>query len=416
MQLLIHNIGTLYGILPKNKSILKGEEMSHVKKIDDAYLLIEDGIIKSYGHHLDTPAHIEEIIDAEGQNVMPTFIDSHTHLVFAATRENEFEMKIEGKTYAEIAAAGGGILNSAKSIANIDSETLYQQAYNRVIDLIKLGTGALEIKSGYGLDGENELKMLQVINRLKKELPITIKTTYLAAHALPASANGNTDDYVNEVIEKTLPHLMSATEIDYIDLFCETGFFNENHAAQIIEAGAKHNLKAKIHGNQLGHSGGALVAAKHNIVSVDHLEFLNQGEIEALKNSKTIPVVLPNCSYYLKMQYAPAKTIIENNLPLAIASDYNPGSAPSGNLWFCWSLACTQMSLTPNQAFNALTINAAAALEIADTHGSITEGKVANLIFTKNHPSLSYFPYSFGENHVNRVMLKGEFLDHIEFD
>jgi len=414
MQLLIHNIGTLYGILPKNKAILKGEEMSNVRKIDDAYLLIEDGIIKSFGHHLDKPAHIEEIIDAEGQNVMPSFIDSHTHLVFADTRENEFEMKIAGKSYAEIAAAGGGILNSAKSIAATDFETLYQKAYDRAIALIKMGTCAIEIKSGYGLDGENELKMLQIIDRLKKELPITIKTTFLAAHALPASANGNTDAYVNDIIDNILPELIKTVEIDYIDLFCETGFFNQNHASQIIEAGVKHNLKAKIHGNQLGHSGGAMVAAKHNILSVDHLEFLNQEEINALKKSQTIPVVLPNCSYYLKMQYAPAKDIIRSGLPLAIASDYNPGSAPSGNLWVCWSLACTQMRLTPNQAFNALTINAAAALEIADTHGSITEGKAANFIFTNNHQSLSYYPYSFGENPVNKIMLNGKFMQDID--
>lgn len=410
MQKLIVNIHKLFGILPSSISIKKGKDLAAVDSISNAFLLIEDGLIKDFGSMEQVPSLNIETINAQGKNILPSFIDSHTHLVFAETRETEFEMKIEGKTYAEIAAAGGGILNSAQKIANAEEYDLFEAAYKRAKYLMELGTGAIEIKSGYGLDNNNELKMLRVINRLKEALPIPVKRTFLAAHAKPKSFKGGATDYVNEVIINTLPE--AAALSDYIDIFCETGFFSSNDVQLIIEAGKKHGLKAKIHGNQLGHSGGAIVAAENNILSVDHLEFLNQNEIMGLQRSTTLPVVLPNCSYYLKMQYAPAKIMIEAGLPLVIASDYNPGSAPSGNLWTCWSLACTQMRIKPEEAFNALTINAAAALELELELGSITVGKRANLIVTEGRDHLSYYPYSFGEKHAEQVMVNGEWLEN----
>jgi len=408
MQKLIVNINQLFGILPAETKRLKGEEMSSVNNLSKAYLLIEDGKIKDFGEMVNLPQTDIPQTNASQYNILPSFIDSHTHLVFAETRENEFEMKIEGKSYADIAAAGGGILNSAEKIANYDEYTLFESAYKRAQNLIKLGTGALEIKSGYGLDSENELKILRIINRLKEALHIPVKRTFLAAHAKPKSFSGGFSDYVKQMLDTTLAQ--AAELSDYIDVFVETGFFTANDAQLIIDEGKKHGLKAKIHGNQLGHSGGALIAAENNILSVDHLEFLNQNEIMGLQRSNTLPVVLPNCSYYLKMQYAPAQAIIKAGLPLVIASDYNPGSAPSGNLWTCWSLACTQMRITPEQAFNALTINAAAALELENELGSITVGKKANLIFTKARENLSYYPYSFGETHAEKVMVDGEFI------
>ncbi|MDB4347494.1 imidazolonepropionase [Bacteroidia bacterium] len=410
MQKLIVNINRLFGILPPDTSSLKGDEMSKVNTISNAYLLLENDRIVDFGKMEDLPESNAPRISGKQFNILPSFIDSHTHLVFAETRENEFEMKIEGKTYAEIAASGGGILNSAKKIAQYDEYSLFESAYKRAQDLIQLGTGAIEIKSGYGLDPENELKILRVINRLKEALHIPVKRTFLAAHAKPKSFEGGYSDYVKHMLEKTLPQ--AAQLADYIDVFCENGFFTASDAQTIIDAGKKHGLKAKIHGNQLGHSGGALVAAENNILSVDHLEFLNQNEIMGLQRSSTFPVVLPNCSFYLKMQYAPAKAIINAGLPLVIASDFNPGSAPSGNLWTCWSLACTQMRITPEQAFNALTINAAAALELEKEMGSITKGKKANLIFTAAHDNISYYPYSFGENHAEKVMVDGEFVSN----
>ncbi len=410
MQILIQNIGKLTGILASDIKVLKGAQMNEVESIENAYLLVENGLITSFGHTLEKPTHIEEIIDADGAEVMPCFIDSHTHIVYAKSREKEFELKIAGKTYAEIAAAGGGILSSAATIKAITEDELFEISLARAWKLIKMGTGALEIKSGYGLDFANELKMLNVINRLKKELPISIKTTYLAAHALPKNFNGDSASYVNEVINKWLPKLNKLCNIDYIDAFCEKGFFSIADTQNIIDAGLKYGIKTKLHGNQLGNSGGALLAAKNNILSVDHLEYLNQEEMDELKTKDTLAVILPQCSYFLKMQYAPALEMLKNNLAIAIASDYNPGSSPSGNLWFAWSLACTQMGLTPQAAFNALTINAAAAVELSDKMGSISVGKYANFIFTKKQEHLSYYPYSFGEIHAKKVMIDGVFI------
>lgn len=408
MEKLIVNIHQLIGILPQEKQRLKGAEMSEVETIYNAYVHIKDGLIQSFGEMKDLPALNLKKINAQGFNAMPSLVDSHTHLVFAKSREEEFNMKIEGKTYAEIAAAGGGILNSASKIASTNEYQLFEDAYKRAKALIKLGTGAIEIKSGYGLDKTNELKMLRVIHRLKEALPIPVKVTFLAAHAKPNTFSQGNSAYAKHMLDTTLEE--ASKFADYIDVFCESGFFSPADAEMIIKAGKKYGLKAKIHGNQLGHSGGAVVAAENNILSVDHLEYLNQNEILALKRSQTMPVVLPNCSFYLKMQYAPSRIIIDAGLPLVIASDYNPGSAPSGNLWTCWSLACTQMRIKPEEAFNALTINAAAALELQNELGSITQGKKANLVFTEAHDNLAYYPYSFGENHCKKVMVNGEFI------
>jgi imidazolonepropionase len=407
-MMLIINIHKLFGIQPKGVQVLKGEEMNEVHHIENAYLKMKDGKIASFGSMAELPEFKGTTINAKGHNLLPTFIDSHTHLVFAKSREEEFNLKIAGKSYAEIAEAGGGILNSAQKIAETEEYVLFEEAYQRAKDLIKLGTGAIEVKSGYGLDAENELKMLRVIHRLKEALDIPVKATFLAAHAKPKSFQGGQSDYVKHMLKSTLEP--AAKLADYIDVFVEDGFFSANDAQMIIDEGKKHGLKAKIHGNQLGHSGGALVAAENNILSVDHLEYLNQNEILALKRSNTLPVVLPNCSFYLNMQYAPAKIMLNAGLPLVIASDYNPGSAPSGNLWKCWSLACTQMRITPEVAFNALTVNAAAALELSDSLGSVTVGKEASFIFTKAQDNMAYYPYSFGENHVKRIMISGELV------
>lgn len=386
--------------------------MADFAGIDNAYLYIEDGLIKEFGQ-METLSNqlissSANQISALGKLVLPTFVDSHTHLVFARTREEEFVMKIKGATYEEIAAAGGGILNSARRLQAATEDELFESAWHRLQELMQKGTGAIEIKSGYGLTVNDELKMLRVVKRLKEKAPIPVKSTFLGAHTYPAEYKQNHEGYLQLIINEMLPAIAAEGLADYIDVFCEKGFFGVEETSRILDAGAKHGLKAKIHGNQLDYSGGVQVAVKHNAISVDHLEHTGDAEIEALKNSSTLPVGLPGCSFYLGLPYTPARKIINEGLPLVLASDYNPGSSPAGDMRFITALGCIQMKLTPEEAFNATTINGAAALELIKEVGSITVGKKANFIITKKIPSLAWVPYAHQSDWIDGVFVNGE--------
>ncbi|MHB1277424.1 MAG: imidazolonepropionase [Bacteroidia bacterium] len=412
MLTLIRNIHRLYGIDETNKPFRAGKEMADFPYIENAWVLIRDQRIEDYGRMPDVDgqhsAHdSDRIIDAAGKIVIPAFVDSHSHLVFAASREEEFVMKIQGKTYEEIAAAGGGILNSADKLQKMPEKELYRLALDRLQEVIALGTGALEIKSGYGLTVEDELKMLRVIKRLKNIAPIPIKATFLGAHTFPAEYKNNREGYIKLIIDEMLPTIEKEGLADFIDVFCDEGFYTPEEGERIINAGKKHGLIPKIHGNQLSNSGGVQLALKTGALSVDHLEHIGEEEIEALKGGRTMPVALPNCSFYLRMPYTPGRQIIEAGLPLALASDYNPGSSPSGKMSFVVSLACIQMKLLPEEAFNAVTLNAAYAMGLEKDLGSISKGKFANLIITKKIPSLAWIPYSFGSEWIDKVMIKG---------
>lgn len=383
--------------------------------IHDAFLYVADGKVVAYGpmselesSSIPTSDSTLEIIDATGRLVLPGFCDSHTHMVFAGSRENEFIDKINGLSYEDIALRGGGILNSAKKLGQTSEAGLFEQSADRVREVMAKGTTTLEIKSGYGLNLENELKMLRVIRRLKEAFPIRIKATLLAAHALPTEYKQNREGFVNLAVNEFIPNAAAEGLADYVDVFCETNFFTEEDTLRIIEAGAKYGIKAKIHGNQLGHSGGVRAAVKGGSVSVDHLEHLSEDEIALLAQSEVIPVALPNCSLFLRMPYPPGRAMINAGLPLCIATDFNPGSAPSGDMLFAVSLACIQMRLLPEEAFAAATQNGAAALELDTAVGSITPGKDANLILTNPAPSLAFLPYRFTKTHVDKVWVRGE--------
>lgn len=412
MLTLIRNISRLYGVLENPKSFKAGSEMADFPYIENAWLLVQDQRILDYGRMPDDnvqhSAHnSDKIIDAKGKLVLPAFVDSHTHLVFPASREEEFVMKIQGKTYEDIAAAGGGILSSARKLHLMPEKELYRLALERVQEVIAHGTGALEIKSGYGLSVDDELKMLRVIKRLKNIAPIPIKATFLGAHTFPAEYKNNREGYIRLIIDEMLPAIQEESLADFIDVFCDQGFFTPEETERLIKAGQSHGLEAKIHGNQLARSGGVQVAVKNNALSVDHLENMGEEEIEVLKGSRTMPVALPNCSFYLRMPYTPARQMMEAGLPLALASDYNPGSAPSGKMGFVVSLACIQMKMLPEEAWNAATLNAAYAMGMDKDLGSITRGKFANLIITKPIPSLAWIPYAFGSEWIDKVMIKG---------
>lgn len=388
--------------------------MADFAHIDNAYLLIENGIIKEFGEmaELEKSSNSQIInssnqINAEGRLVLPTFVDSHTHIVFARTREEEFVMKIKGATYEDIAAAGGGILNSARRLQEATEDELFDTAWHRLQELISKGTGAIEIKSGYGLTVANELKMLRVVKRLKEKAPIPVKATFLGAHTYPTDYKQNHEGYIQLIFDEMLPAIAAEGLADYIDVFCEKGFFSVEETARILEAGAKHGLKAKIHGNQLDYSGGVQVAVAHNAVSVDHLEHAGDTEIEVLKNSNTLPVGLPGCSFFLGLPYTPVRKLINAGLPVVLASDFNPGSSPAGDMRFITALGCIQMKLTPEEAFNATTINGAAALELSKETGSITVGKKANFIITKPIPSLAWIPYAHQNNWIENVFING---------
>lgn len=408
-KILIKNIKGLAGILENNSSALKGKELDQLSVLENAFLAIEDGRISMYGS-MENLAGITdwnnlEVMDVEGKYVLPAFCDSHTHLVFAKTREEEFEDRIKGLSYEEIGKKGGGILNSARKLADMPEAQLFEDAMQR-LELVKsTGTGAIEIKSGYGLSIEAELKMLKVVQRLKEASDLTIKSTFLGAHAFPLEYKNDQNGYVDLVINEMLPKVVDQGLAEYIDVFCERNYFTPAQLDRILEAGVKAGLKPKIHVNQFSIQGGVGIGVKYDAVSVDHLEEFDDNDIEALNGSNTIATALPSCSFFLGIPYAPVRNMLDHNLAIALATDYNPGSTPSGNMQFVNSLACIQMKLTPNEALNATTINGAYAMEVADDLGSISIGKKANLIVTKAIPSLAYIPYSFGENIVEQVIL-----------
>jgi len=384
-----------------------GSAMRDLPSIQNAWMLIEDERIIDYGEMSNCPVGEEQVFDLTGRMVLPTWVDSHTHIVFAASREEEFVMKIEGKSYEEIAAAGGGILNSARKLRATTEDELYELAASRLEQLMRLGTGAIEIKSGYGLSVESELKMLRVIARLKANFPIPIKANLLAAHAIPEEYKANREAYIDLIVEEIIPKVAKEELADFVDVFCEKGFFTVEETERLLRAGKNYGLKPKIHANQLAVSGGVQVGVANNAISVDHLEQIGDAEIEALSGSQTMPVVLPSCSFYLGIPYAPVRRMMNAGLPVAIASDYNPGSTPSGNMNFLVSLACIQLKMLPQEAINAATINAAFAMDVQDEVGSISRGKLANFIITNKIPSLSYLPYSFGENCIHQVWIAG---------
>lgn len=410
MRLVITNIKSLFQVTTSEN--VAGKAMAELPRIDNAWLLVEDHKIKAFGTMEDwrEEFHTDNILDVEGKIVLPAWVDAHTHLVYAAPREQEFVDKIKGLSYEEIARRGGGILNSAKAMQEIDEEALFDISIERLHHAVHSGTGAIEIKSGYGLNLEAELKMLRVIRRLKEADIIPIKASFLAAHAYPPEYRDDHEGYVDLIIREMLPRVAGEGLADYMDVFCEKGFFSVAATDRLLEAGWKHGLKPKIHANQLHRSGGVQIGVKHHAISVDHLESMGQEEIDCLKNSNTMPVLLPGAAFFLGMSYQPARAMIDAGLPVTIASDYNPGSCPSSNMNFLLTLACTQMKMTPEEAINAQTLNGAAALELQHDMGSIAVGKRANLIITKAIPSLAYLPYSFGENLIDSVLIDGKIV------
>jgi len=409
--MLITNIKGLVGLHPKDKLVLRGVELAQLPMLENAWLLMENGLIKDFGKMDSIPSHISSLpsqIPAEGKYVFPSWCDSHTHIVFAASREEEFAMKIQGRSYEEIAAAGGGILNSASKLQNASEDELFETAAVRLRQMIIQGTGAVEIKSGYGLTTESEIKMLRVIRRLKDRFPIPIKATFLAAHAYPVEFKNNHQGYIELIIKEMLPQIANEKLADYIDAFCEKGFFSVEETDQVLKAGAKYGLKPKVHANQLSVSGAIEVSVQNKAISVDHLEESNEETIQTLQKAETIVTLLPSCSFYLGIPFADAKSFIKADLPVALATDYNPGSTPSGNMNFVVSLGCIKMKMFPEQAINAATLNGAAAMELSKDYGSIAIGKKANLFITKPMPSIAYLPYSFGEVQVETVILNGE--------
>lgn len=409
MRKLICNIKSLVQVETGTERIARvyGKEMAHLPSIENAWLMVEDGRILDFGKMDAMPAEIQadEEIDVTGRLVLPAWCDSHTHLVFAAPREQEFVDRINGLTYAEIAARGGGILNSARKLNETDASKLFDDSLERLHAVMAQGTGAIEIKSGYGLCLEGEMKMLRVIRKLKEENLIPIKASFLAAHAFPPEYKENHEGYIRLIIDEMLPRVADEGLADYMDAFCEQGFFSVDETARLLEAGLKYGLKPKIHANQLHRSGGVQVGVKYNAVSVDHLESMGEEEIASLRGSNTIPTLLPGAAFFLNMHYQPARQLIDAGLPVALATDYNPGSCPSGNMNFLLSLACTQLKMTPEEAIHAQTINGAAAMELEHEMGTIAVGKKASLIITKQVPSLAYLPYSFGENWIESVVM-----------
>lgn len=404
---IITNIKGLVNVR-SNQAVLRGKDLAALPQLSDAWLLIEDGIIAAYGTHALVPSpKTNHIIDANGRYVLPCWCDSHTHLVFAASREEEFVDKIRGKSYAEIAAGGGGILNSAAKLNATSEDELFNSAWARLEDLIKLGTGAIEIKSGYGLSVEGELKMLRVIKRLKEKSPIPIKATFLGAHTYPAAYKQNHAGYIELLLSQMLPVIASEKLADYIDVFCEQNFFSPDETETICRAGMQYGLKAKIHANQLSLSGGVQTGVRLGAVSVDHLETMDDAAISALATSDTIGTLLPTAAFFLRMPFQPARQLIDANCAIALASDFNPGSSPSGNMNLVVAMSCIQMKMLPEEAINAATVNGAFAMELADQVGSIGLGKRANLILTRPVSSLAMLPYSFGSNLIENVLING---------
>jgi imidazolonepropionase len=409
MKLLFKNIKELIQVRNNEVSFVSGEEMKILPTLKNAFLLVENGLIVDFGLMKDCPkAHKNETIDATGKMLLPSWCDSHTHIVYAGNRESEFVDRINGLSYQEIADNGGGILNSAKKLQNTSEEDLYNQSKLRLEEIIQLGTGAVEIKSGYGLTEKAELKMLKVVKRLKKNYPLPIKATFLGAHAVPEEFKNDKNGYLEVLIDKIIPKVAEENLADFIDVFCEKGYFSVDDTKRILETGKKYGLQGKIHVNQFNAIGGIQTGVKHNALSVDHLEIMKDDDIEDLKNTQTMPVALPSCSYFLGIPYTPARKMIAAGLPLALATDYNPGSTPSGNMNFVISTACIKMKMTPEEAINAATINGAYAMNLSNKVGSITKGKLANLILTKPINSYGFIPYSFGNHQIEKVFLRGE--------
>jgi imidazolonepropionase len=409
-MLLIKNIKSLVQVEESPQKKVSGKDMARLKTIDNAFLLIDSGIIIDFGFMKDLKNKYSEknVLDASGKLVFPSFCDSHTHIVYAGSRELEYRDKILGLSYEEIAKRGGGILNSARLMHNTSEDTLYEQSLNRIHEIMKMGTGAVEIKSGYGLSVEDELKILRVIRRLKKNTPITIKSTFLGAHAVPAEYKTRQSEYVDIVINKMIPAVAYEDLADYIDVFCDRGFFTVEETERILKAGKKYGLQPKIHANELDYSGGIQVGIKHNALSVDHLEYTGDEEIKVLKDSATMPTLLPGASFFLGMIDPPARKIIDAGLPLALASDYNPGSSPSGNMKFIMSLGCIRLRMLPEEVINAVTINGAYAMGVVDELGSIARNKKANVFITKEIPGYEFMPYAYGSDLVDTVILNGE--------
>jgi imidazolonepropionase len=409
MQTLIINIKELLQVRETQINKVSGAEMAILPTLKNAYLVIENDCIKDYGLMEDCPEiNPEKIIDAFGKMILPSWCDSHTHIVYAGNREQEFVDRINGLSYEEIANRGGGILNSAKKLNETSEDELYNQSKIRLEEVIQLGTGAVEIKSGYGLSVENEIKMLRVIKRLKENYPIAIKATFLGAHAFPIAFKENHQGYIDLIINEMIPKIAREKLADYIDVFCETGYFSVEETESIMKVGLEYGLIPKIHVNQFNVIGGVQAGVKYNALSVDHLEVMKHEDMECLKNSDTMPVALPSCSYFLSIPYTPAREMIAAGLPLALATDFNPGSTPSGNMNFVVATACIKMRMTPEEAINAATINGAYAMGLSQTHGSITIGKKANLIITKPIPSFYQLPYAFGSNLIDQVILDGK--------
>ena len=405
-DILILNIKGLVQVRQSTPTFLAGNAQAELPILPDAFLLIKDGVISDYGSMSDLGEQSGPSIDASGCYVFPAFVDSHTHLVYAASREHEFVQKIKGATYEEIASKGGGILNSARVLQNTTDDRLLELALPRAWEIIRSGTGAVEIKSGYGLTVKDEIKMLTVARRIGKETPLTVKTTFLGAHAVPAGVPKET--YINTIIKEMIPAVAEQKLADYIDVFCEQGFFTPEETEKIVEAGKTAGMKPKIHANQLHRSGGVQVGVKTGAISVDHLENIGDEEIRLLRNTRTMPTVLPGAAFFLNLPFPPVRKMLTEGLPVAIASDFNPGSAPSGNMSLMISLACIRMRMTPEEAINAATINSAYAMDLLSTHGSITRGKVANIFISHPMPAVSYLPYSFGSSMIDKVILNGK--------
>ncbi|WP_341215029.1 imidazolonepropionase [uncultured Wocania sp.] len=409
MTTLFKNIKELIQVREAQINFVSGSAMKTLPTIKDAFLVVENGVISNFGNMDNCPnSEFDKVVDATGKMILPSWCDSHTHIVYAGNREGEFVDRINGLSYEAIANNGGGILNSAKKLQETSENDLYNQSKTRLEEIIQLGTGAVEIKSGYGLTLDAELKMLRVIKRLKENYPIEIKATFLGAHAVPSNYKNNKAGYLNMLIQEVMPKIASENLAEFVDIFCETGYFSVEDTKLILEAGKKHGLIPKIHVNQFTAIGGVQVGVKYNALSVDHLEEMRDEDIAALQNTLTMPVALPSCSYFLSIPYTPARRMIDAGLPLALATDYNPGSTPSGNMNFVISTACIKMKMTPEEAINAATINGAYAMGLEQQVGSITKGKLANLTLTKPINSYGFIPYSFGNHQIEKVYLKGE--------
>ncbi len=412
MAILIKNIKSLINVDYEPRKWAAGDDMQKLNTIENAYLIIKDDKISDFGKmsEITSTDFKGDIIDADGKMVFPSFCDSHTHLVYAGSREIEYGDKIRGLSYEEIAKRGGGILNSAKLLHNTSEDSLYDQALHRIKEIIGFGTGAVEIKSGYGLTVEDEIKMLRVIKRLKETTPITIKSTFLGAHAVPAEYKGKQDDYVDVVINEMIPLVASEDLADYIDVFCDKGFFTVEQTDRILMAGMKYGLRAKIHANELDYSGGIQVGVKYNALSVDHLEYTGDDEIKALLDSETMPTLLPGAAFFLGMVDPPVRKMINAGLPVALASDYNPGSSPSGNMKFIMSLGTIKLRMLPEEVINASTINGAYAMGLEEELGSIAKGKIANIFITKEISTYEFMPYAYTSNLIDTVILNGKVI------